>query len=68
MAGSNSNYSFGLNYLGQLEEDAGNYEKAISYFEMAKGASPNPQDLEKRIAEVKQKMAQPQPPAPASKP
>ena len=55
-------------YLGQLEENEGNYEKAISYFEMAMTASPNPKDLEKRIAEVKHKMAPQQQPSPPTEP
>lgn len=43
--------------LAALEEEAGNYDKAISYLELGKMASPNPQALDKQIEEIKQKKA-----------
>jgi len=42
-------------YLAQLEEKAGNLDAAIARWEQAKLASPNPQDLQKHIDELKQK-------------
>jgi len=42
-------------YLAQLEEEAGNLDAAIAHWEQAKLASPNPQDLQKHIDELKQK-------------
>jgi tetratricopeptide (TPR) repeat protein len=42
-------------YLAQLEEKAGNLDAAIAHWEQAKLASPNPQDLQKHIDELKQK-------------
>ena len=43
-------------YLAQLEEKAGNLDAAIARWEQAKLASPNPQDLQKHIDELKQKL------------
>ena len=42
-------------HLGHLEEEAGNYDKALTHLELAKKISPNPQALEKQIEEIKQK-------------
>ena len=42
-------------YLAQLEEKAGNLDAAIAHWEQAKLASPNPQELQKHIDELKQK-------------
>jgi tetratricopeptide (TPR) repeat protein len=48
--------------LGRLEEGAGNWNQAINYFEMAMQVSPNPDAIQKRIDELKTKMAaQPSP-------
>lgn len=41
--------------LARLEEDAGNYERAIAYLTLAKKASPYPAALEKQIQELKEK-------------
>jgi tetratricopeptide (TPR) repeat protein len=43
--------------LAHLEEDAGNYDRAIAYIELAKKASPHPESLEQQIQEIKQKKA-----------
>jgi tetratricopeptide (TPR) repeat protein len=43
--------------LGRLEEGAGNWNQSINYFEMAKQVSPNPDAIQKRIDEIKVKMA-----------
>lgn len=40
--------------LARLEESAGNNQKAISYLELAKKASPYPENVQKRIDELKQ--------------
>ena len=45
-----------------LEENAGNWPQAIGYFEMAKQVSPDPDAIQKRIDEARQKLAE-QPPA-----
>jgi tetratricopeptide (TPR) repeat protein len=42
-------------YLAQLEEKAGNLDAAIAHWEQAELASPNSQDLQKHIDELKQK-------------
>src|SRR5208282_2698128 len=48
--------------LAQLEEKAGNQDAAIARWEQAKLASPNPDDIQKHIDELKQKQtAQPSP-------
>jgi tetratricopeptide (TPR) repeat protein len=44
------------NRLGHLEEDQGNYAKAISYFELAKTVSPNANSLQEEIDKLKQKV------------
>jgi tetratricopeptide (TPR) repeat protein len=44
-------------YLAKLEEQAGNDNAAISRWEQAKLASPEPGDIQKHIDELKQKMA-----------
>lgn len=49
--------------LGRLEEETGNFDKAISYFELGKTASPRPEALESQIEEIKQKKAAPPPAA-----
>ena len=46
-------------HLAQLEEKAGNLDAAIAHWEQAKLASPNPQELQKHIDELKQKMPAP---------
>jgi tetratricopeptide (TPR) repeat protein len=51
--------------LGRLEEQEGNLDRAIVYKELAKKTSPNSDELQKQIDELKQKL--PQPP-PASRP
>jgi tetratricopeptide (TPR) repeat protein len=43
--------------LGRLEEDAGNWNQAINCFEMAIQVSPNPDAVQRRIDEIKKKMA-----------
>jgi tetratricopeptide (TPR) repeat protein len=43
--------------LGRLEEEAGNWDKAIYYLEIDKEASPHPEDLERQIQEIRQKKA-----------
>ena len=48
--------------LAYLEENAGNWPQAIGYFEMAKQVSPDPDAIQKRIDEARQKLAK-QPPA-----
>lgn len=45
--------------LAHLEEEEGNFERAISMFELAKKASPHPEDLAKRIEELKVKLVAP---------
>jgi hypothetical protein len=44
-------------HLGQLELDAGNLPQAINWFEAAQKVSETPDDLQKRIDDVKKKMA-----------
>jgi tetratricopeptide (TPR) repeat protein len=48
--------------LAYLEQNAGNWSQAIEYFEMAKPMSPDPDAIQKRIDEARQKLAE-QPPA-----
>jgi tetratricopeptide (TPR) repeat protein len=43
--------------LARLEEKAGHFERAIEYLEMASKASPNPQALQKQIAELQANLA-----------
>lgn len=43
--------------LAALEATAGNYERAIGLFELAKKASPHPEDLQKHIDDVRVKMS-----------
>jgi hypothetical protein len=45
--------------LAQLEEKAGNQDAAIARWELAKLASPKPDDIQKHIDELKQKLAAP---------
>ena len=46
-------------YLAQLEEKAGNRDAAIARWEQATLASPTPDDVQKHIDELKQKLAVP---------
>ncbi|MGA2785889.1 MAG: hypothetical protein ABSF60_00025 [Verrucomicrobiota bacterium] len=49
-------------HLGKLESDAGNYGRAVEWFRAAQKISLTPGDLQKRINELKKKMAaQPSP-------
>ena len=41
--------------LARLEEEAGNFDRAIAYLELARKASPQPESLQKQIEELKQK-------------
>ena len=43
-------------YLAQLEEKAGNLDAAVSRWEQAKLASPNPDDIQRHIDMLKQKL------------
>ena len=43
--------------LGRLEEEAGNFRRAIAYLELAAKASPNPAPLQQQIAQLKKKLA-----------
>ncbi len=45
--------------LARLEVDAGNWPRAIQYFQLAKQASPNPAAIEKQIAELTAKLGLP---------
>jgi tetratricopeptide (TPR) repeat protein len=45
--------------LAQLEEKAGNQDAAIARWELARLASPTPDDIQKHIDELKQKLAAP---------
>ena len=49
-------------YLAQLEEDAGNYNAAIAHLQQAQLASPKPEELQKQIDALKQKVANPSSP------
>jgi tetratricopeptide (TPR) repeat protein len=49
--------------LGHLEEVEGNAARAIQLFELAKKGSPNKEALQKRIEELRQKLAAPSPTA-----
>ncbi|MGH7975223.1 MAG: tetratricopeptide repeat protein [Limisphaerales bacterium] len=53
-------------YLGHLEENAGNWNQAIHYFEMATQVSPNPGAIQKQIDEIKARMAARPPDAPTN--
>lgn len=44
-------------HLANLEERAGNLQKAIEYFAMALKTSPNPEVLRRQISELEQKLA-----------
>jgi tetratricopeptide (TPR) repeat protein len=44
-------------HLARLENDAGNYEEAIRWFQGAQKVSPDPGALQKQIDEIKKKMA-----------
>jgi tetratricopeptide (TPR) repeat protein len=45
--------------LAQLEENAGNYERAIQYWKEAKQLSPNPDAIQKQIDEARKNLAAP---------
>jgi len=51
-------------HLGRLEEDAGNYAKAIDWFQKAKTVSKTPADIQTNIDELKKKIAAQVPLAP----
>jgi tetratricopeptide (TPR) repeat protein len=55
-------------YLAQLEEKAGNQDAAIARWELAKLASPKPDDIQKHIDELKQKPVTPPPAASGTAP
>ena len=42
-----------LNYLAVVEDRAGNRDAALNWLEKVKAVSPNPDAIDKRIAEVK---------------
>lgn len=44
-------------HLGQLENDAGNLPQALNWFQAAQKVSSTPGDLQKRIDDIKKKMA-----------
>jgi tetratricopeptide (TPR) repeat protein len=46
-------------HLAALEDQAGNYQRAIDLFELGKRGSPHPADLQKYIDEIRLKMAAP---------
>jgi tetratricopeptide (TPR) repeat protein len=46
-------------HLGQLEENAGNFQKATDWFQAAQKVSLTPQLLQKKIDELKEKIAAP---------
>ncbi len=49
-------------HLARLEREAGNWQQAIGWFQTAQKVSPDPDALQQRIDEIKQKMAaQPSP-------
>ena len=49
-------------HLARLEREAGNWQRAINWFQAAQKVSPDPNALQQRIDEIKQKMAaQPSP-------
>ncbi len=45
--------------LAQLEEKAGNLDEAVARWEQARLASPKPEDIQKHIDELKQKLPAP---------
>ena len=42
-----------VNYLARVEDRAGNRDRVIAWLELLKKASPNPEQVDKRIAEVR---------------
>ena len=46
-------------HLAALEDQAGNYQRAIGLFELAKKASPHPVGLQNQIDEIRRKMSAP---------
>ena len=52
--------------LSRLEEKEGNLDRAIVYLEQAKKASPHPDELQKQIEELRQKMSSGKPESPGS--
>lgn len=47
--------------LAKLEEEAGNWARAIQYFELTKLASPRPEAIQEQINSLKSKLAVPSP-------
>lgn len=45
--------------LARLEADAGNWQRAIQYFELARIASPHPEGIQKQIDELQAKLGGP---------
>ena len=43
-------------HLARCEEKAGHLERAISYLEMAMKVSPHPEELDRQIQALKQKL------------
>jgi tetratricopeptide (TPR) repeat protein len=48
--------------LARLEEQSGNYPKAVHYLRLAMEVSPNPEALQQQISNLEGKLAQPAPP------
>jgi tetratricopeptide (TPR) repeat protein len=48
-------------YLARLEEKQGHWDQAVQWLEQEKTVSPNPPEIEKQIAEDRQKATQPAP-------
>ena len=48
-----------VTHLGELENDSGNWARAIDWFQAAKGVSLTPDALQQRIDDIKKKMAAP---------
>lgn len=46
-----------VDLLAGLEDQAGNYPRAIYWFEMAKQSSPHPAELQNRIEEIRRKIS-----------
>jgi len=54
--------------LARLEKDAGNWERAIHYFELTKLTSPNPEAIQKQIEELRPQLSRPPTAAPTTTP
>jgi tetratricopeptide (TPR) repeat protein len=52
-------------HLAQLERAAGNWQQAINWFQAAQKVAPDPNALQQRIDEIKEKMAAQPSPAPS---